>query len=84
MLEKWRNRVKIPAIHNHDLQTVLHDLGILDKLAAGEISCSICGTPLTLDNLECVYMQGTELKLSCQQAECCKLVLSSTKPTEDK
>lgn len=83
MLEKWRNRVKIPAIHDRDLETVLRDLGILEKVASGEISCSICGTPLTLDTIECIYMQGTELKLSCQQAECCKLVLNGPKSTKD-
>ena len=83
MLEKWRSRVKIPAIHDHDLETVLQELGILDKVVSGEIPCSICGTPLTLDTIECLYMQGTELKLCCQQVECCKLVLNRAKSAED-
>lgn len=82
MFEKWRNRVKIPAIHDHNLQTVLHDLGILDKVISGEILCSVCGAPLTVDTIECLYMQGTELKLCCQKIECCKLVLNGTKSAE--
>lgn len=82
MLEKWRNRVKVPSIHDYNLQTVLDDLGILDKVISGEILCSVCGTPLTLDTIECLYMQGTELKLCCQKIECCKLVLNGTKSTE--
>ena len=82
MLEKWRNRIKIPAIHDHDLETILNDLGILDKVASGEILCSICGTPLTLDTIEGLYIEGTELKFCCQKIECCELVLNSTKSTE--
>jgi len=82
MLEKWRNRLKIPAIHNHDLETVLNDLGILEELLSGQIHCSVCGTPLTPDTIECLYMQGTELKLCCQKIECCNLVLNGTKSAE--
>ena len=78
MLDRWRNRVKIPAIHDHDLETVLRDLGILDKVVSGEMLCSVCGAPLTLDTIECLYMQGTELKLSCQKIECSKRILNST------
>jgi hypothetical protein len=84
MLDRWHNRVKIPAIHDRDLETVLRDLGILDKVTSGEILCSICGTPLTLDTIECLYMQGADLKLCCRQIECCKLVLNSTESTKGK
>jgi len=82
MLEKWRNRVKVPSIHDDNLRTVLDDLGILDEVISGEIPCSVCGAPLTLDTIECLYMQGNELKLCCQDIECCKLVLNSTKSVE--
>ena len=82
MLEKWRSRLKIPAIHDHDLETVLKDLGILDKVLSGEMLCSVCGAPLALDTIECLYMQGTELKLCCHNVECCDLVLNITKSTE--
>lgn len=82
MLEKWRNRLTIPAIHDHDLETVLNDLGILDKVISGEILCSVCGTRLTLDTIECLYMEGTELKLCCQKVECCEIVLKGTKTAE--
>ena len=82
MFEKWHNRVKIPSIHDHNLRTVLDDFGILDKVISGEILCSVCGAPLTLDTIECLYMQGTELKLCCQKIACCKLVLNGTKSAE--
>ena len=82
MLEKWRNRVKIPSIHDHNLQTVLHDLGILDEVIAGEVHCSVCGARLTLDSIQCLYMQGNELKLCCENIECCKLALNSTESRE--
>jgi hypothetical protein len=82
MLEKWHDRLKIPAIHDHDLETVLNDLGILDKVTSGEVLCSVCGAPLTLDTIECLYMQGTELKLCCQKVECCELAINTTESKE--
>jgi hypothetical protein len=82
MLEKWHNRVKIPAIHDHDLQTVLRDLGVLDKVLSGEKLCSVCGAPLTLDTIECLYVQDDELQLCCNRVQCCELVLNTTESRE--
>lgn len=82
MIEKWRNRLKIPAVHDRDLESVLNDLGVLDKVSSGELLCSVCGAPLTLDTIECLYMQGTELKFCCQKVECCEVVLRDTKSME--
>jgi len=79
MIEKWRNRLKIPAIHGDDLNTVLNDLGVLDKLSSGDLLCTVCGATLTLDTIECFYMQGTELKFCCQNLECCEIVFRNTK-----
>jgi hypothetical protein len=78
MLQKWRDRLKVPAIHDHDLETILKDLGILDKIASGQILCSVCGTPLTLDSIECLYLQDNELKFCCNKIQCCELVLNIT------
>ena len=82
MTEKWRNRLKIPAIHDRDIETVLNDLGVLDKIYSGELLCSVCGTPLTLETIECLYMEGTEMKFCCQKVECCEVALGDTKSME--
>lgn len=70
MLERWLHREKIPAIHKRDLETILRELGMLEQIVAGSICCAKCGIPLSLDNIQCLYMEGDEVRLCCTNIYC--------------
>lgn len=76
MLERSLQREKVHAIHKRDLESVLRDLGLLDELLAGSLSCYICGAPISLDTLQCLFMKDEQIRLCCTKIECYQRVLS--------
>ena len=50
-----RKKVEIKAVYDKDLQQVLANLGILDKLITGKLSCAVCGCQVDLDNLGTIF-----------------------------
>lgn len=76
MLGRWLQREKVHAIHKRDLESILRDLGLFDELLAGSLSCAICGTPITVDTLQCLFMEGNQIRLCCTNLECYQSVLS--------
>lgn len=75
MLERWINRKKIPAIHERDIESIIRDLGLYDKIAMGEVNCSICGEKIRMDNILGIYMEEEEIILCCDKGQCCEVVL---------
>jgi len=78
MPRAWLRRERIHAVHQQDLSSVLEELGILDRLTAGSLRCAACGSGLTLDNLQCLYMEGGDIKACCIAIECYRAVLART------
>ena len=60
----------VKAIHDNDLERVLKRLGLYEKLVRGELKCTICGRPLTLENLGGLYKENREIKLVCNRIGC--------------
>ncbi len=60
----------VKAIHDSDLEKVLKKLGLYEKLVRGELRCTICGRPLTLETLGGLYKENGEVKLVCNRIEC--------------
>lgn len=75
MLERWLHREKVPAIHERDLELIIKELGMYEKISARELYCSICESPLTIDTIECLYMQEDDIKICCNKGSCYKSVL---------
>lgn len=75
MLRRWLHREKVHAIHERDLERILKGLGLLDELIAGSLVCSICGSPLSLDTIQCLYMEETQIKLCCTRIDCYERLL---------
>ncbi len=69
-----REKVEIKAIYDKDLELILTNLGILDKLIAGEIKCAVCGTTIDLDNLGSIFPSGDEVSVSCDNEKCIRIV----------
>lgn len=81
MLKRWLKREKIHAIHKRDLESILKDLGLLDKILAGSLSCTICGKPITIDTLQCLFLEENQIKFCCTDVECYQVVLSKKRNT---
>lgn len=75
MLRRWLQREKVHAIHERDLESILTDLGLLNEILAGSLCCSICGSPLTLDTIQCLYMEENKVKLCCTRTDCYERLL---------
>jgi len=75
MQSRWLQREKVHAIHSRDLETILKDLGLLDEILAGSLLCSMCGSPLTLDTIQCLYLDENKTKLCCTRNSCYERLL---------
>ncbi len=75
MLNKWINQEKIYAIHLRDLEQNLAELGILDSVINGTISCFHCESHLTLEEIQCLFMVEDEIHLCCNRPDCFNVVL---------
>jgi hypothetical protein len=76
---RWRERQAIKAVHERDLEKVLEDLGLLEHVKSGKAKCDICGDPLNLDNLLCIFPTEGRIGLCCDQPECYQRVLLLSK-----
>ena len=69
-----RKRVELKAIYDQDLEQVLVNLGILDELVAGELTCSICGGKVDLDNLGTIFPDDEKVGVSCDNDRCVRII----------
>jgi len=69
-----RKRVEVKAVYDQDLEQVLANLGILDKLISGELSCAVCGCQVDLDNLGAIFPDGDEVGVSCDNDRCIRII----------
>jgi len=76
MSRRWLQRESIHAVHKRDLESVLRDLGLLENLQAGLMSCVICGNPLTIDSVQCLFLREDQIGMCCTNTECYQTVLS--------
>ena len=69
-----RKRVEVKVVYDQDLERVLANLGILDKLIAGELTCAVCGCEVDLDNLGALIADGDNVGVSCDSDRCIRVI----------
>jgi hypothetical protein len=69
-----RKKVEVKAIYDKDLEQILNNLGILDLLIGGEINCAVCGCSVDLENLGAIFPYEDEIKVSCDNNKCIRVV----------
>ncbi len=79
MFERWLQREKIPALHENDVERLIIQLGLYDKIESGELSCSQCGKRININNIQCIYRDSDELKFCCDNLDCYKALLNKRK-----
>ncbi len=67
----------VHAIHENDLETFLNNIGLLQKIKAGEIKCFFCGGTITLKNFYCVFPDEGDIKICCDNSSC-RLILKNS------
>lgn len=67
----------LKAVLENDLERVLANLGILESLRQGQLTCGVCGELVTEQNLRCIYPQGTEVRACCDRLGCFEKAFSS-------
>ena len=66
---------KVSAVHEDDLRTYLHQLGVLLDVELGTMNCSVCGNPLTIDNIAALYPISGTVKAVCDLSACLKRLM---------
>ena len=69
-----RKKVEVKAVYEQDLEQVLANLGILDKLIAGELNCAVCSCQVDLDNLGTIFVDGDNVGVSCDNDRCIRAI----------
>ena len=69
-----RKRVEMKAVYDRDLENVLGSLGILDKLVERELNCAVCGSQVDQDNLGPIFPEDDEIRVSCDNGRCIRII----------
>lgn len=65
-----REKEVIRAIYHKDVANFFESIGLSEKLARGEIRCSICGEIITLNNFRAVARKSENLLFCCDKESC--------------
>jgi len=65
-----RKRIEINAVWDSQLQHLLENLGILEPLLLGKLTCAQCGRTVDLDNLGAIIPQKDEVTVVCDDTPC--------------
>ena len=67
------HKTTINAVHDNDLMRLLGNLGLSEKLKAGELKCKFTKAIITFDNLYSIFPEGDTIKLVCDSPDAIKL-----------
>ena len=65
------------AVHDNDLDTLLKEIDVFDKLVEGKMRCIVCGTIITRENIGFLFLDEDEVELCCDKIECYYEILNS-------
>ncbi len=61
---------EVEAIHKHDLEAMLSNLGLLNEFRAGKLQCQFCHDVISEENFGAVYSEEKKIKFSCSKLHC--------------
>jgi hypothetical protein len=65
-----KEKVNIPAIQDEDLRNLLVKHNLYDSFENGKLTCSICETVISYENLFGIQFNNSSLKLICDSSDC--------------
>lgn len=57
-------------VHDEDLDNLLQELGIYDKLVNDDLHCIVCEIIVTRVNLGFIFLISNEVKICCDSLDC--------------
>ena len=60
------------AVHDNDLEKLLENLNLNEKLNQGELKCKFTGETITLENLHSIFPESGTIKLVCDSPDAIK------------
>lgn len=67
-------RLRLKAVYDADLESLLNSLGLLEVVKSGRATCAYCGDVVTLQTLDCLVPRGEEIALVCGKPTCVEAV----------
>lgn len=77
-----RKRLEVKAVWSSELEVLLRNLGIWEKLLLGELSCAQCGYTVDLDNLGAIIPQQDIVVVVCNKTPCIHAITGMEVPSE--
>lgn len=63
-------RTHIKAVYDADLENLVKSLDLDIGIENGEYKCKYCGTIISLENLQAILKENSEIKFICSNFEC--------------
>ena len=80
MVKQVLRRISVTAVHQNELEPVLHRLGVYDEVVAGRAKCHFCNVSVTMENIGGLLSLNGKIVLVCDKPEClAKAALASVK-----
>ena len=71
MMKDVSKRTTLQAVMDEDLRELLHSLHQLEAIENGQLFCEVCGTLVTLKNLQLIIpLQSGEFRFVCDRPDC--------------
>lgn len=61
---------EIQVVHDNDLETILQELGVLNKFKRRECKCYLCEQQIDFDNLHSFFLLSGDIKFVCESEPC--------------
>jgi len=72
-------KLKLRAVYEKDVEKLLNNLGILEKVKEGAFSCHFCKEKITMENFGGIIRMRGKLELFCEKIECYLKMLEARK-----
>lgn len=63
-------RKKFKVVHDQDVLTLFTSLKINEKIQRGEIKCTNCKEPITIENFAYLQLKEGKIQLTCNNSDC--------------
>lgn len=61
---------KFKVVYDKDVLTLFTSLKISEKIQRGEIKCTNCNGPITIENFAYLQMKDGNIQLTCNNSDC--------------
>lgn len=65
-----RIKKHINAIHDDHLESLLENIGYLNKIKMNEVRCKFCKDIIKLDNISSIFPESGSIKFICESPPC--------------